>query len=84
MFLCFGVYLSGSLVIGCVYKDLHELLQTNQGGGDKTEPTKCILYSMFALLKSRWLLAPNGLYRYVNTRITTAAVDPILKRIFLA
>ena len=32
--------------------------------------------SMFALLKSRWLLAQNGLYRYVNTRIMTAAVDP--------
>ncbi|RMX45081.1 hypothetical protein pdam_00025156, partial [Pocillopora damicornis] len=54
---------NGSVVIGCVYKDLHELLQTNQGGGDKTE-------------NSRWLLAQNGLYRYVNTRIMTAAVDP--------
>ena len=39
-------------------------------------PTKCIQNSMFVLLKSRWLLAKNGLYRYVNTRIMTAAVDP--------
>ena len=38
--------------------------------------TKCIQKSMFALLKSRWLLAQNGLDRYVNTRIMTAAVDP--------
>lgn len=38
--------------------------------------TKCIQNSMFCLLKSRWLLAQNGLYRYVNTRIMTAAVDP--------
>ena len=37
MFLCFDVYLSGAVVIGCVYKDLHELLQTNQGGGNETE-----------------------------------------------
>ena len=37
MFLCFDVYLSGSVAIGCVYKDLYELLQTNQGGGNETE-----------------------------------------------
>ena len=45
-----------------------------QGDFDSYFPQ--IQNSMLALLKSRWLLAQNGLYRYVNTRIMTAAVDP--------
>ncbi|XP_066023130.1 adhesion G protein-coupled receptor L4 isoform X2 [Pocillopora verrucosa] len=44
---------NGSVVVGCLYKDLHELLLTKQSIGNETHNS-----------------------RYVNTRITTAAMDP--------